>query len=73
MKHNTFEQDELRVALARRRKTRVQLAAELNVPYSTAIGWLTGRHPAPPEFRRRVEAALGVRHGALRPKKAATR
>jgi len=68
MQHNNFDQGEFRVALARCGKTRVALAAELDVPYSTAIGWWTGRHPAPAGFRQKVETALGLGAGTLCPK-----
>ncbi len=67
MKHSNFDETEFRVALARLAKTRIELAADLNVPYSTAMGWWTGRHPAPPDFRHQVEMALGLAEGSLSP------
>ena len=68
MQHHNFDQAELRVALARAGKTRVQLAAELKMSYSTLSGWATGRYRAPKDFRRKVEQRLGLKNGTLRPK-----
>lgn len=67
MQHDNINQDEFRIALARRKLNRVELAIQLDYKYSTMSGWLVGRHPAPDDFRRKVEAALGLPPGTLEP------
>lgn len=57
--------DVLRVELARRRLTQIQLAQLLRVPPTTLSTWVRGAHPAPNDLATRIEKALGLPLGAL--------
>lgn len=50
----------VRVALARKGMTQLDLAHLLGVPPTSLSDWLRGAHPAPPNLVRRLEKALGV-------------
>ncbi len=55
----------LREKLVRRNLAQWQLAKELDLPPSTFSGYVRGARPAPPNLRRRIEKALGLKDGDL--------
>jgi transcriptional regulator with XRE-family HTH domain len=57
----------LKVALAERQLTQGKLAQRLNIAPSTLSGWVNGLATPPTNWIRRVEQALGLPGGALRP------
>ena len=57
----------LKVALAERQLTQGELAHKLNVAPSTLSGWVNGFATPPSNWIRRIEQALGLPCGALRP------
>lgn len=57
----------LKVALAERQLTQGQLAQRLNIAPSTLSGWVNGYATPPRNWVGRVEQALGLPGGALRP------
>lgn len=63
----TIDIRELRVELARRDLTQGELATRISTRPSTLSSWLRGVNPPPPQFRERVEEALGLHPGALLP------
>lgn len=73
MKHQNFNATEFRVALARNNTNGVAVAAELKIPYSTAVGYWTGRYAAPVGFRDRVEGVLHLKSGTLKPRRTRTK
>lgn len=55
----------LRVELAKAGLTQRALAKKLNVPDTTLSDWITGAHPAPPDFTCRIEKELGLPAGSF--------
>lgn len=56
-----------RVALAERQLTQGELAQRLHIAPSTLSGWVNGFATPPRNWVGRVEQALGLPGGALRP------
>jgi transcriptional regulator with XRE-family HTH domain len=57
----------LKVALAERQLTQGKLAQRLNIAPSTLSGWVNGFATPPRNWVGRVEQALGLPGGTLRP------
>jgi transcriptional regulator with XRE-family HTH domain len=57
---NGIDLPRLRVELARKGLTQIQLAQKLDVPPTSLSGWLRGVHPAPEGLHRRISEVLGV-------------
>lgn len=55
----------IRVELAARDLTRVDLARRMRVSYHTLSGWILGLNTAPDDLSRRIERALQLSPGAL--------
>jgi transcriptional regulator with XRE-family HTH domain len=57
----------LKVALVERELTQGRLAQRLSIAPSTLSGWVNGLATPPSNWIRRIEQALGLPEGALRP------
>lgn len=60
-----LDNDELRVELARRKLTQLNLAQALGLKVTTLTSWIRGAHPAPDDLPDRIERLLGLPRGQL--------
>jgi DNA-binding transcriptional regulator YdaS (Cro superfamily) len=60
-----MNQEVLREALFKNRRTMVSLARSLKIPPTTLGSWARNAHPCPPAQARRIERALKLGRGSL--------